>query len=675
MLRFKYTGIFLVFFILFNFSSGQEKSKLTNPIEESAKQVEEQLKNISQEQTPKLSKDEIKALWEEGIRQYNNFSYYTAIDIFSKILKHKDSEYYPHALFMMAKIYYQIGKRTGFKKYLWYAIYYINTYIADTTKDDWETLYLKGLVYEALGFYERALALYKLAQAESVTLEEETKTLIGMLRSVVGMGKMDMFTKYLILINLDVLKEAQRKELNFIKGMVDFANGDYKEALNKFIKTYKNYESYLIENPSYYYMVGETAYRLDRYTFAKQVFRRLISVVKDPVIIRRSILRIGDIDNNLGDTKSAVNFYYLLVSKYPDSREATVARLKLMYLMEHNEIIKYRLMKTGLEEFKDPIKYVVITLVSNRTNYIGRFALGNFGDMVMELNSDKLFKRLQWEISLIDPPRLDYEQIEYIQKLWKPDILKIESNRICELYDSNPKFFKKVFDRETLIHISNALMSCDEKKERIDLLKFVLKKWNTDENKYLLAKALFEIDDYKNSIKVLRTIKRRKCKDYVLMADDYIMLNKKINKLSRLVAKFCPNKKLKALIVINYNRMNRGILQKPYKFVMRNREKIYELYPKDKVVNKFIKRLTYKLLAFNKYEQVKNLMFDLATNDNLPEEEKCYTRSITLISLVRTNKIERSKPFYEKIKECKTEWSQIARKIFESSILFQEVKR
>ncbi len=637
---------------------------------------------IKEKEKPKKltekEKREMNSEWvyREAIRLYKLQSLYSAVDMFVKILRDPTSPYYVDSLFMLGKVYIEIGKKTGVKKYIWTAISYLNIYYSKAETIDWEFFYTKGYAYEILGFYDKALALYKLSLNHIKTLPEQVKTTLGILRASVGLKKMDLLTEYLVKVNIEYLKNHDKKELNFIKGMMSFSMGDYKKALKRFIKTYKEFEEYLIENPNFYYIVAETAYRTKQYDFALQLFKRIIALTQDKSVQRKSILRMADIEKRKGERIVALNYYYYVVSHFKDTNEGKIATLKLMAMMEKDINIRARLLLKGSEEFKDPIKYVITTLALNRTNYVGRFALGNFGDLVMNTDSDYLYKKLEWELSLIYPPKLHYEHKEYMADLWKDDIKNLPPKRACQVYNANPPVMKVLFDRDTLLKISDDLKNCSEFDKQIDLLNFVLKQWNSDNDKLKVAKEFFDIGKYEKSLKILKTIKKKNCYVYQLIAENYIMLEKRTNKIIPRIAQSCPKNDLKTQVLISFDYLYRNKPYLPLKVFNKNSEKIIKVFKKDKIIKKFVYKLTYTLLDKEKYNSIGKIIPELENKlQNLDKNDFCYLNSLYLISLIRTNSLDKSRPIYEKIKDCNDKWGKIAKNIYESSILFSEVQR
>ena len=681
-------GILLTNTVFSEEKKEQKKPELKEPLQKKLidsknfiKEKKPKKEEVIKEKPKKLTDKEIREadsewLYREAIRLYRLQSLYSAVDMFVKILRDPTSPYYVDSIFMLGKVYIEIGKKTGIKKHIWTAISYLNIYYSKAEEIDWDFFYTKGYAYEILGFYDKSLALYKLSLNYIKTIPEQVKTTLGILRASVGLKKMDLLTKYLLKVNLEYLKNHDKKELNFIKGAMDFSMGEYEKALKRFVKTYKEFEEYLIENPNFYYLVAETAYRAKQYDFALQLFKRIITLTQDKTVQRKSILRMADIEKRKGERIVALNYYYYVASHYKDTQEGKIATLKLMAMMEKDINIRARLILKGGEEYKDPIKYVITTLALNRTNYVGRFALGNFGDLVMNTDSDYLYKKLEWELSLIYPPKLHYEHKEYMADLWKDDIEKLPPKRACQVYKANPPVMKVLFEKDTLLKISDDLKSCKEFDKQIDLLNFVLKKWNSDDDKLRVAREFFKIEKYKKSLKILKGIKKKNCDVYQLIAENFIMLDKKITKVVPRIAQSCPKKDTKTQVLISFNYLYQNKPYVPFKVFERNSDKVVSLFKEDRIVKKYVYKLIYALLDREKYKTVQKVVSEFQkTEKDLDKQDFCYLNSSYLVSFVRTNSLDKSKTIYEKINDCNDKWSNIAKKIYESSILFSEVKR
>jgi len=614
-----------------------------------------------------IKKEKLEAfIFNNALRDYLLGSYYEALDEFLQILKNPDSKYYKKSLLMLGKVYLQIAKRTGIKKYLWTANSYLNIYASKVDNLDWDYYYTKANIYENLEFYEKALANYTRSIRKTDSEEKQTKTIIAILRIAAWLKKLDLATKYTIVLNIAHLQKEQKNELEFIKGMQLFVDGKYKEAFKYFLKTYREFESYLIDNPNYYFIVAETAYRKGDIKFCEQLFRRILNLIKNREVLKKSLLRMGDIGLKKGDIKGATNYYYQLINKYPKSKEAIVAKLKLISLVYRDEKLKKVLLDFFPDEefVKNLESFVIKTLVKNRTNYIGRFALANFGVITFELDSKKLFDRLGWEISLVSSTRMDYEQKEYLKDLWSSYILIMEPKKICALYLSNEKFFQEIFSQKVLIKIANSLKNCKKDKKRLELLKSILNRWSTDENRFLLAKALFDVKDYVNSIKVLEKIKKKGCSYYKLYGKNCVMSDKKSKKCINIMKnskKVCKMGDFESVILSKYADLLVG-KDVPYSFLQRFSLRIAENFENSLVVQKFVKEYSERLINESKYDYLIKIIEPITQN----LKNNCYLNSLLAISYIRTGKIVYAKNLIDEIKDCDESWAKIAILILEA---------
>ena len=515
--------------------------------------------------------------------------------------------------------------------------------------------------------YERALALYKLAFYRALTKKQQFKTIAAILRTAAWTHKMDLVTRYIVFVNVEELSHEEKKEFEFIKGLLEFQKGNYEKAYEYLSKVYKEYEPYLIENPYYYYIFAENTYRIRKYEFSKQLFRRIISLIKDEEIIRRSLLRLGDIFNIKGDKITAFNYYYSIVEKYPDSQEAKVAKLKILSMEDDRRIKeKIYLLKKKDKDFEKPLRFVYRMLVSNRNSYIGNFAIGNFGKMVFDMKNESLFSELVKELSLIYPERMLYEQKEYIRKLWDKGLLELPPDKICELYRTNRRFFKNIFDRKVLLKIVEDLKKCNMRKDRIDLAEWILKKWNDDISRLALAKVYFEENKFKKSLEVLSKMKNRNCNYAKLYTKNIIELDRDTRKSSEIL-NTCKNDK-EALLLEAVLYFRSGNLDSSIKTLSKIKDDLYRFYS-DPFFRKYISRIITRSISENRYSDVLNIL--------LPVSEKlddCNINSWLLISMVRTGSEETEK-YMKKIEKCDTSWSSVAKNVYEDSILMKEVSR
>ncbi len=616
-----------------------------------------------------VNKDE--KLFNRGVKQLEIGSYSTAIDYFVKLLK-PDSKYYKDSLFMLAKTYLAIGKKTGQKKYLWQALNYLQLYFISLGNRElpWKYYYIKAKIYENLGFYEQALAIYRVAFLKAKNERERIETTVGIIRTAVWVRRPDIVDEYFILISSAKLTPKEKREVEFVKGLVLFSQEKYKKALPFFFKVYRKYENYLIDNPEYYYYVAENIYRVGNLKLAEQLFRRIVSLTKSPTVRRKSILRLGDIELNKKNTALAFVYYYSVIDDNPDSQEAQVARLKIIPLLDIPEI-RYRANLSEDKSFKDPVKYVARTLVINRTNYVGIYALADLGYLVFKLgNRENVFKRLVWEVSLIFPEQVKFEQREYLRKLWKPFILKLPSDKGCRLYRANPRLFKELFGREALFKFAQDLKHCNMRKLRLSLLRFMLKKWHSDREKLLLAQALFDNKDFRDALAILESVKNKNTCSFVkLLLKIGIFLEQPTfnNNLNEICMKEI-DEEVAALNIYYYSR--NGKLDDALDWFRTYREKILESYSKNVVVKAAVNTLLESAMVRGRYREVYDTAKLLAKKGYL----NCLTGSYLVIASVRTGNIKEARDFIKELKLCKDNFSKLARNIYDDALMSEVVR-
>ncbi|WP_456392415.1 tetratricopeptide repeat protein [Persephonella sp.] len=657
-----------IFLIAVLFSHAQEdKKQADNPAPPTV--VEEK----KEEKKPEYTPEELKEFEEEyklAVLMYNRGSYYTALNILSKIVNDRYNPYYPQALFLSAKIYLNLGIKTGIKEFLQKALYYINTYSYSVENPfTWDFYYTKGIIYENLFMYERALALYKMAFALADTPRKQFKTVIAILRTAAWLKRMDIITRYIILVNLEQLSEKEKKEFEFVKGLVEFQKGNYREAVKYLIPVYKTYEQYLIENPNYYLILGEAAYRVGSYDFAKQIFRRMISLVKDESVIRKALLRLGDIALKKGDKILAFNYYYEVIKKYPNTDEATIAKLKLIAL-ERDSDIKRRLLLTEDKDYIDPLGFVLKTLISNRNNYVGFFALGNFGYIALNSKSEKLFDKLTWELSLVNVSRLRYEHIEYIRQLWAPEIKKLPYMRGCKLFNANKRFFYRVFGRDTLLVLYNDLKKCGKYETALELAKFIAKKWNDDKSLLVLADAYFSKRDFNRSLKTLEKIKNRNCSYYILKGKNLIFLKKVDMNLEKDILRVCKTDSVEKYIILSYISVELGNLKKAVEYIDKVVDKLPEYYRDNTLGRIFLRKLVYGLFEKKMYGEALKIILPVSEM----QKEDCDLNSWVLIAAVRSDKKWIADDYFKRIEGCQTRWSLVAKNVYQDYLILGSLK-
>jgi hypothetical protein len=605
----------------------------------------------------------------KALKEYNVGSYYSALENVSRALSivDKKSKDYRQALLLTAKIYLSIGQKTGMKQYLWNSVYFLNWYIAFGGEANKDYYYTKGLVYERLGFYERAFTNYKIALFSSNSSNLTNKIILGMMRTSILLGNIDNITKYIIY--LAPLESKESKELSFIMGMRAFYLKDYKTAFEYFKDTIANFEDYLLDNPEFYYIVAETAYRLKDYNLAKSIFRKITSYVKNDDVIRKSYLRLGDIASIENDKMEAFQNYLIVINRFPETQENTVARLKMLALG-----LKYPELENKIKSIKqleDPIRFVVRTLISNRTNYIGKYALGNFGVLVFQNPTDFLFNRLSYELSLIYPANFTYEQAEYIANLWTKYLLKLSPDKLRMLYLSNPKFFKDIFDRNVLDKILTSLSDEKDLKQKIDLLKFMADKYQEDKYYIDLAKAFISDKKYNDALNTLEKVKNKNCDYYVFTT--VAKSNMKIDYKEELnsIQNKCDIENLPFYIAFDYY-YSINNYEKLTELIDKNKTQFVEMYEKNEIFNNKINSLIENLFKMKRYNEVASIL-DKIDFKKLKKENICKFASMSIISKIKTKKTENMELYYNYLAGCNDELSIIAKEIYESYKVLQGV--
>lgn len=610
----------------------------------------------------------LRFIYDNAVHDFEVGSYYQALDEFSYIIKQPASPYLLPSLYMLAYTYLYIGKRVGDKKYLWDAINYLNLYLAKGGAKDDKYYFLKGLIYENLGFYERAYTNYKLALKRATDKKFRLDILMGLLRSSVWLGYMDQADRYMVILGIETLGKKQQKEFDFLQGMYHFAKKEYKKALPFFQKTYKEFESYLIDNPRYYLLVAETAYRIGDLRFSEMLFRRILNYVKNKEILPQALLRLGDIKFLKKEYQNSVNYYIRIIKTFPKTRYATIAKLKLLYITTQDKKIAHYAKKYLEAPFlQDPLKFVVTTLVKNRGNYVGIFALANFGLETFMLDSDKLYKRLAWELSLIDPNALKYEQIEYFDRLWRPFLMEKKfAKRVCKLYLANEKFFQKSFPKSVLVRIADYLEGCGKSEKSLSLLEYLGKHYKDDGIYLKLADRLYAKGRFQEALEALEKVKHKDCDYYRRKATICFVADRNCSGVYEAQLRACPRDFYSAIfqniIYLHSDRIDKN-------FIERHSEDIAKNYDKP-LIQKFVKLLATKLIEHERYDQVIELLGPIASKMG----KDCFLDSILALSYVRTGRVKLAQDILENVGECANSWYNLATIAVENAQLQQKLK-
>lgn len=610
------------------------------------------------------NKDETEIYYKSALASYEKGSYYSALEDIQKVISYPKSKNFKDALLLTAKIYLEIGKKTGLKKYLWRANYYLNMYIQAGGKQSSDYYYTKAGIFERLNFFERAFTLYKMALMKNNDEKIGNRIILGLMRTAIMVGNLDAISRYMIY--LAPMTYSESKELTFLVGMKYFYEGNYKLALDIFKEVYRDFELYLLDNPDFYFYVGETAFLNGEYNFAKKIFRKIISQVKNDDVIRKSYLRLGDIALIEKDKNEAFNNYLIVINRFPETEENTVARLKMLSLLEFYPQLKSKV--TKIDKLKDPIAFTVRTLISNRTNYIGKYAIGNFGVLVFKNPTDYLLNRLSWELSIMYPLLLTPDQKLYINTLWTPYLDKIEDSKLVTLYDANPSFFKEIFDRKILKRISNVFdMNQKFLNQNISLLKYLIRKYEKDEDKRYLAFIYYKLGNNDAAATQLNSIKDKTCQDIIFIN---IIEKKPVSKL----VENCDITELPKEIKVNYlltvyrETKNKKLIQQLTEILKKNDDWKLTNFVKDQIY-----QISTDLFKEKDYKNIVSLLEPIY-QDFINDSYKCDILSILLISKIRTSDTSKIDEIYDKIKECKIDISVVAKEIYKNLQLQKEVK-
>ena len=625
--------------------------------------------NLSQKTIHTQKDSTLQKIYQNAFRDFQIGSYYQALDEFAYIAKFPQSRYFLPALTMLAHTYLHIGKRVGNKKYLWDAIHYLNTYIAHGGKRSARYYYLKGLIYEALGFYERGYTNFKLALKKSRDKNLQLDIVMGLLRTAVWLKNISTADRYLMILSVEELNKRQKREFTFLQGMYHFARNNYAKALSYFKQTYRDFESFLIENPHYYLLVAETAYRVGDLAFSETLFRRILNYIKNREVLPRALIRLGDIKFLRKEYQESAQYYIRTIKSFPQTHYAQIAKLKILYIIRHNKKIAYYVKNYIDAPFlHDPMQFIVHTLVKNRRNYLGLFALANFGLEVFSLNSTKLHKRLMWELSLVDPQALKFEHIEYFQRLWDPYIRqKTYASVICKLYSANKQFFHKVFAKDILITVAKYLQGCSNFTQSIALLQFLAQKYHDEEIYYHIAELYMKRNDFARALAAIQKIDSHNCTYLTTKAQICYMgdLQCQDEALQEAIQK-CNNEETEifaAIVALKKGTIPEVLLQKVA-------TKLRQNYTQP-LMRRFMRMLLQSLLKKEQYQKIIEIAAPIGAN----HPDDCFINSVVALSYARLNKVVLARTLLEKISQCKDSWYNLATIVIKDKELEQRLHK
>jgi Flp pilus assembly protein TadD len=203
-----------------------------------------------------------------------------------------------------------------------------------------------------------------------------------------------------------------------------------------------------------------------------------------------------------------------------------------------------------------------------------------------------------------------------------------------------------------------------KKSLNIDLLQKLDNIYKDDKIKLKLAQAYYKLEKYTDSLNTLNKIKDKSCSFYILISKNYVMLDQWKNlKDSVSLLNNCQNKE-KNLILAVYYIQNNNIL-KAETLILNNMDYISKNYEKDKFYKKLVYIYAEKLISQGNYKNLLQVLSKLAET----YKEDCNINSWTLIAKVRLGMVNNIDKDYEKIKECKTDWSIIAKNIYEDFLV------
>jgi TolA-binding protein len=189
--------------------------------------------------------------------------------------------------------------------------------------------------------YEKRLSDVVQNNTDSI---DKTKLIVSEVSTLVDQINKDYVTKAefnSLVRDVNKFKELMAKELKHgspstatsKKSSVDLYN-EAKKLFDKkyYTKAIENYELLIKRNykPAYaHYMIGEMNYRRKNYANALSYFKKSTALYSKASYMPTLMLHSAIAMDKTGDTKHAKVFYKAIVSKYPQSKEAKVAKKHL----------------------------------------------------------------------------------------------------------------------------------------------------------------------------------------------------------------------------------------------------------------------------------------------------------------------------------------------------------
>ena len=199
----------------------------------------------------------------------------------------------------------------------------------------------------------------------------------------------------------------------------------------------------------------------------------------------------------------------------------------------------------------------------------------------------------------------------------------------------------------------------------------MLVKWDEDEIRFELAKAFYENGEYLSSIRVLETIKSKNCEYSIWLGKNFIKLKLDLKKSVSNIQKLCPVNNIDAYSIVYLYDLQNNQIKKAVNFAYKNIENLGKNYGKSETATLFVNKLFEKLDIYEDYQnlyQISKKIYEIS-------KDFCSAGSIYIISGVRIGKTEDLKDLSEKIDNCKNSWAIVAKHLYESYMITQEVKR
>ena len=204
---------------------------------------------------------------------------------------------------------------------------------------------------------------------------------------------------------------------------------------------------------------------------------------------------------------------------------------------------------------------------------------------------------------------------------------------------------------------------------RIELLSFMVKRWRDDESRILMARALFESKDFKDSLKILKKVKNKNTCDYLLLLGELSLFFPSERVDLKELQKNCSSQKVKVAALTIYYLSEIGNIESAFNNFRAQQEDLIKNYGRELVVKAALNRLLERAILTDNYPvvyQIARALYEGGYKD-------CFVGSYYLISAVRLGKEDEAKELYGEISACVDSLAGLAKSVYRNYQLEREL--